>query len=340
MVARTVLPAAVPAAALLVVPWVLGRARTDGPVPSTLVLILAALPLALALRVALKRPVAGVVVLLTVAVVAGRMEGLLTRATNVTRLRNFYGIYKVYDEAGVRYLQHGTTQHGRQYLAGPKKGTPLSYYHPTTPAAGVMTSGQFSFSRVGMVGLGSGALGAYLRDGQELTVYELDPDNLQIARDSFTYLDIAESQGASVSCVFGDGRISLRARPDRSLELLIIDAFNSGSIPVHLLTVEAFAEYARVIGPDGLLLLHVSNKALDLVPVVYSNAAALGLEVCYKSNRDSVHPDADETHWVALSPDASRIDLLVGRLGWIGSAPRSLPRPWTDRYSNVFGALF
>ena len=178
----------------------------------------------------------------------------------MTRLRNYYGIYKIYDQDGLRYLQHGTTQHGRQYLAGPKRQIPLAYYHPTTPVGGVLLCAAFDFKDIGMIGLGSGALATYVGTGQVFTIYELDPDNGRIAEESFSYIDQARQQGATIEYVYGDGRVSLRSRPPASLDLLIIDAFSSGAIPVHLLTTQAFEAYLRVLREDGILLMHVQIK--------------------------------------------------------------------------------
>ena len=258
------------------------------------------------------------------------------------RHRNFYGVYKVYDKDGLRYLQHGTTQHGRQYLAGPRRDTPLAYFHPTTPAAGVLTAREFSFGTLGMIGLGSGALATYAREGQSFTIYELDPDNLPIAEDNFSYLKLARERGAALSFVFGDGRVKLRDGAVGSLDLLIIDAFNSGSIPVHLLTVEAIEAYFKVLAPDGLLLLHLSNKVLDLDPVVYGNADHMGLAAVEQSNEGHIDPDAELTDWMALTRSEAVMAVLRHRLGWHRRKEPAggWPAPWTDRYCNVLGAMW
>ena len=171
--------------------------------------------------------------------------------------------------------------------------------------AQVLLSDGIELERIGMIGLGTGALAAYTHKGQMFDVYELDPDNLPIARENFTYLDIAENNGAKLNFIFGDGRIALRDKKERSYDLFIVDAFNSGSIPVHLVTVEAIEEYLRVLKDDGFLLMHVSNKILDLLPVVYSNAEKLGVWACDQSNEDNIHPDAELTLWMALSKDKS-----------------------------------
>ena len=262
--------------ALTAVPLALFHFLGAGARRESIVLAAAALPMVICLLRLAGRPWPMTALLLGVAVAMNWTEDLAMGARKVRRVRNFYGIYRVFDRDDVRYLQHGSTLHGRQYRSGPKMNTPLAYYHPTTPAAGILQSDALGFDRIDMIGLGTGALAAYARAGQRWTIRELDPDNLPIAMIDFTYLDAARRHGAKVSFVEGDGRVTLRQAPARSVDLLIIDAFNSDSIPVHLLTVEAFQEYFRALTPDGILLLHVSNKFLRLAPVIYSNAPPAG----------------------------------------------------------------
>ncbi|MFC1463150.1 spermidine synthase, partial [Verrucomicrobiota bacterium] len=337
------IPVVVVVAAVVGVPWLAGRIWDD---PNAPVLVLAmGVPVFLAIRYAAGKPWQCAAILLAATIGMHWTEDLVMGAGRVKRLRNFYGIYKIFDKGELRYLQHGTTQHGRQYLSGPERQTPLGYYHPTTPAAEVLTSDEFHFEQIGMVGLGTGALTCYTGSNQVFTVYELDPDNLEVARENFSYIEIAEKRGVDFRFVSGDGRLSIksRARAQRAtyLDLLIVDAFNSGSIPVHLLTVEALRDYAEALAPDGILLIHVSNKILELRPVLESNASAAGLAVCHRDNAGRTVPDAEETYWMAFSRDPGVTGMLVTDLGWWkGRTPaEQLPRPWTDRYSNLLGAV-
>jgi len=308
-----------------------------------LLMILIAVPVVLTLLQAAGKPWQFVILLIVASVSLGFTEDIISRGNSISRVRNFYGIYKVYDAENLRYLQHGTTQHGRQYISGPKTGVPLSYYHPSGPAGELLVSTNFQFrcNRIGMIGLGTGALAAYFTRGQTFSIFELDPDNVPIAERDFTYLKIAKDRGVDVRFIIGDGRLSMRKLQKEELDLLLIDAFNSGSIPVHLMTLEALKEYFRVLGDEGLLLMHVSNRFIDLPPVVCSNAGALGLSFCEKSNAGMVDPDAETTQWVALSRNPQIIGMMVARFGWskarVGAG--NLPKPWTDRYSNVLGAL-
>jgi SAM-dependent methyltransferase len=334
-------PALVLVLALTALPWWMGQQLEGVPFRENFLLAAIGLPVALVLLKLAVQPlwVSGAVLL--IGLLLPLTEDLAARAGRVQALRNYYGVYRVFDAGGQRILQHGSTLHGRQYLAGSKRDVPLAYFHPTTPAASVLASRAFAFRRIGMVGLGTGALAAYAGQGQSFTIYELDPDNLGVAEENFGYLAQARRAGAEVRFVFGDGRLSLAKVRDSGLDLLLIDAFNSGAIPAHLLTVEAFREYLRVVGPGGLVLLHVSNKVLDLEPIVFSNARALGILACRKTNAACVDPDAEATYWAAISRDAAVAGRLISELGWEGPDEGTrLPAPWTDQYSNVFGRMF
>ncbi len=324
---------------LLVVlfPLLLGGLRLS----ATLLFALAALPVALLLRSAARRPMTAALLLAVLACGTGTWQRFSTGGTRVAAHRNFYGIYTIFDRDGQRHLQHGTTLHGRQYRDAARASIPLGYYHPSTPAADVMTRWQPRLRDIGMVGLGTGALAIYAGEGARLTIYELDPDNHTLAEQYFTYLEQSRQRGAQLDFVFGDGRVALRGRTAGSLDLLIIDAFNSGSIPVHLITTEAFELYFRVLREDGLLLLHISNRVLDLAPVLYATAAALGLHACERSNAGAVEPDADETYWMALSRHPATVNALKMEAFWGGRQESEWAgtAPWTDRYSHVSGAI-
>lgn len=258
------------------------------------------------------------------------------------RLRNFYGIYKVYDENGIRYLRHGTTLHGMQRLDPEESGVPLAYYHPTTPIGGLLEQGVETLpplrrkAPVALVGLGAGSLTMYARPGQEWDVFELDPDNLDVAQEFFTYL---EQSPGELRFIFGDARISLGDEQDGQYGVLVVDAFNSDSIPVHLITREALAEYFRCITADGVIALHLSNKYLSLVPIVQATAQTLGCRVFVNHYVNNVHPDARSCVWGALTRDEASANALR-EMGWkdITDFPSQI-EPWTDDYSNIFSAL-
>jgi SAM-dependent methyltransferase len=324
---------------LALMPYVM---RLIGTTNMTFVLIATSLPLFLLLRSVAGRPGRSAWIIFLFLLAVPWTERLATGTSTVHQLRNYYGIYRVYDQDGLRYLQHGTTLHGRQHLDKSMAHIPLSYYHASAPAGEILSSTGFSFTNVGMIGLGSGALAAYLGEDQHLTVFELDKDNVPIAEELFSYTTMARSRGATIRYVIGDGRLSLREEPSASFDLLILDAFNSGSIPVHLLTTEAIDEYFQKLRPDGLLLIHISNRELNLAPTVYSVAAAQKVLSCAKTNYSYTDDGSDECQWMILCRSGEAHNRLTKDMGWMAHDPSiiNLPPPWTDKYSNLLRLMF
>ncbi len=323
---------------LLLIPWLAGHVWTLSEAPLFLLVLLPILPAALSLK---KRPRELVVFLLLALALQHWTERMLLGAGNMKLHRNFYGIYKIYDQDGIRYIKHGTTMHGRQYIDGGKTNIPLAYHHPAAPAGELLRSGLLQPRAVGMLGLGAGALALYGEPDQRFVIYELDPDNERIAEENFTYLSQARARGMHLDFVIGDGRISLRREKDGALDLLILDAFSSDSVPVHLLTVEAMREYLRVVKPDGVILLNVSNRVLDLRPLIFSLARATQLHALVKAYMEDVHPDADSCIWMLVTRDPALARRISEKLGWGTDdlAQNDLPPPWTDQFSNLFRLL-
>ncbi len=255
--------------------------------------------------------------------------------------RSFYGIYRVSDREGKRILMHGSTLHGSQYLRLARQEEALAYYHKFTPAGELMSSSSFNFQTTGIIGLGAGSLSVYTKYGGSVDFFELDPVVGKIAEKYFKYL---RNCAGNLRLIFGDGRLSLARVEDNYYDLLVVDAFNSDSIPVHLLTVEAISEYRRCLREDGIILFHISNRYLNLKPVLAAGGRRLSLEVLSKTNRRRIHnhPDAKSSVWVALVPDRDIAQRLVQDLKWsdLKTDPRIRKiRPWTDRYSNLLAAF-
>ncbi|MBM4147535.1 MAG: hypothetical protein FJ224_00615 [Lentisphaerae bacterium] len=331
------IPALVAFGSVTIVPLTV-RQFLPGAASGLVMVPAAGLPLALALRRGSSSASSAAAVLAAVALGLGFTESAATGGSEILRLRNYYGTYRVFEDSGLRYLQHGNTQHGRQRVAGDGAGVPLSYYHPSTPAGDFLSSRILPGKRAAMVGLGTGALAAYSGSGSVLDIYELDPANEPVARKYFSYLGDAEERGALVRLHVCDGRLGLASAAKASYDVIIVDAFSSGSVPVHLLTKEAFETYRGAMNTDGICLMHLSNRALNMVPFVASTAAEAGLTALTASNAGNVHPDADLTEWVALINHSS-VDLrrALEMRGWV-DVPGPLPRPWTDNYSNLAAA--
>ena len=256
----------------------------------------------------------------------------------VYKKRNFYGIYRVYDQDEKRYLKHGTTLHGSEYLDPALAGEALAYFHAETPSGELLSSPLFSFGKTGLIGLGAGSLAVYARPGSTFDIYELDPDNEFVAREYFSFLD--HSPG-NVRIIPGDARMSLANVEDGTYSTFIVDAFNSDSIPIHLLTLEALEEYFRCLKPDGILLMHISNKYLELKPVLHANGNALGKHVLVKLLARKTHPDSQPCEWLVMTDNSDTALVLKQQLAWeeLAAGPQVTVRPWTDRYSNILSAL-
>jgi hypothetical protein len=256
--------------------------------------------------------------------------------------RNYYGIYDIFDENGVRILANGTTYHGGQYLLPEKQMQPLTYFHQKTPVGRLMESKLYDFHTVGIIGLGVGTLAAYGKEGQEMDFFELDRDVFFIANKYFTYL---KNSRAKINYIFGDARIALSNVPRNRYDLLVMDAFSGDSVPIHLLTTNAMSEYKNCIIRNGIILFHISNRYIDLVPVLFSNAKKVGAYVALDANRgDEYKPEISSSIWVVVTWDPDTFNTLTSKLEWRVNFPRRerpvmFLRPWTDTYSSILPLL-
>ena len=260
------------------------------------------------------------------------------------RTRSYFGVYTIRDSRGVRELDHGTTVHGIQFTGSPVlERLPTTYYAPSSGIGRAMAALDRLYgptARVGIVGLGTGTLACYAQPAQRWRFYEIDPAVVRIARDTgqFTYLkDCLPRPDIRI----GDARISLEADRPASLDLLALDAFSSDAIPMHLMTREAFADYAHVLQPRGLLLVHVSNRFLDLEPVVAAAAQAGGWQAAKLYYQPAQRtPLASASQWIALSRDPATIrTLAAAEPHWVPLVPRAGFEAWTDDYSTILPLL-
>jgi SAM-dependent methyltransferase len=271
------------------------------------------------------------------------------------RMRSYFGTYTISQDntAQVRWLSHGTTMHGMQLLNEPT--LPISYYGANSGIGIASRRAEELFgpgAKVGMVGLGTGTLACYKKPGQIWDFFEIDPLVVEIARERriFSFLEkCAPDAGMHV----GDARLTLAEQPKGKFDLLAIDAFSSDSIPLHLLTKEAFAVYRRALKPDGILLVHISNRYFDLDPVIAAEAKAGGWTAALRFDSPPemlTNKGMRASQWVAMSPDPARLAQLTGRVydkrpayyypdRWIRLEPPRSDNRWTDDYASVLPYL-
>jgi hypothetical protein len=267
--------------------------------------------------------------------------------TTDNQVRSFFGIYTITTNPGInRALVHGTTVHGLQSLKAGAARDPLTYY---APHSGVgltlanLTALYGAKARVGIVGLGAGTVACYARPGQDWRFYEIDPAIAKIARNpgKFTFLSRCLP---TAPIIIGDARIAIAAEPAHGLDVLVVDAFSSDAVPMHLLTREALGVYRKRLAPNGLLLMHVSNRFLDLEPIL----AAAKSDGWYGIARD-YDPSVDEgkrgyakSAWIALAQDQKmlqRLSVVSGEKQWRELKGRDGFIGWTDDHASILPLL-
>ncbi|QXQ05226.1 fused MFS/spermidine synthase [Sphingosinicellaceae bacterium] len=279
--------------------------------------------------------------------VSGGILELRVSATPDQRVRTFFGIYKVEEQPHARTLAHGTTLHGYQSKIPADRLRPTSYYAPGSGAGLVLRAVPVLFgpaARIGVVGLGTGTLACYAQPGQAWTIFEIDPAIVRIARDTgqFTYLRGCKPDAR---IVLGDARLSLALTLPGSLDVLAVDAFSSDAIPLHLMTREAFAVYGRVLAPNGVLLVHVSNRYLQLEPVVAAIARAEGwsaaLHHLFPTAADTARGDTKST-WIALTRSPARmaeVQAATDTANWRPLLPEAGVPAWSDDFASILPVI-
>ncbi len=256
--------------------------------------------------------------------------------------RNFYGVMRVkeYGEPGaenyLRRLLHGVIMHGEQYLHPNFRHRATTYYQNSSGiGAALLSLSDREAVRVGVIGLGTGTLAAYGRRGDTYRFYDINPEVLEVAQREFAYLSDSD---ATIELVLGDARLSLEREPPQGFDVLAIDAFSSDSIPVHLITKEALGVYLRHMKGDGIVAFHVSNRFLNLVPVVARLAAEHQAHAVLVDEESS--DDKTTSTWLLVSRDAQALERPeITAAGAAAPETRDDWRPWTDDYSNLVQIL-
>jgi len=260
------------------------------------------------------------------------------------RSRTFFGVYRVsLDRSGRHHeLSHGTTLHGMQAVDPVSRSEPLTYYHRTGPFGQALAKlpNRATAQRIAVIGLGVGTLAAYAQPGQQWTFFEIDPEVERIARTSayFTYLDACRSQ---CRVVLGDARRSLARDGASRYDLIVLDAFSSDAIPVHLLTREALTLYVSRLAPGGALAFHISNVHLSLGPIVARLAEDQGLvAIDQRERRTADWPEGKTTsHWSILARSGGDLGALNQDTRWAPLVATASVPLWTDDFSNILSVL-
>jgi hypothetical protein len=328
-----------------------------------LVLVAAASAVLVASRIAAERPVLGYAliasaVLATIClrlsrdpalfalgvggiVVAGIADQMSVHGT-LFKERNFFGVREVRADTqrNMHLLMHGTTKHGAQSTDPIKRRQATSYYYPDGPFGDAFRAlPSVPGRRVAVLGLGAGGLAAYAQPGEKWTFYEIDPDIAKLARNPkyFTYL---QDTPATVDITLGDGRLSLAQVPNHSYDLIVGDAFSSDAIPVHLLTLEAFTMYLSKLSEDGVLLFHLSNRYLELEPVLAQMIRSTGVVGLIRINTGLpakvINSGADPSILAVVARRSLYLSRLEGVRGWRPLHLQNGVSLWTDDFSNIF----
>lgn len=254
------------------------------------------------------------------------------------RSRTFYGSYRIVEDSKTVSFFHGTTSHGMQYKSPEARNEPVAYYAKEGPLGEVFKQYDPKAKNVTVVGLGAGTMAAYSKPGQKWTFIEIDPEVIKLAEDT-RYFDYLEKAPAEIDLIAADGRRAISELPDGSQDLIVLDAFSSDSIPVHLLTQEAIAEYKEKLAPNGAIVVHISNRVFDLAPVVVSSALHADLRAV-GSNDTKFGKYSFPSTWMILTEDedwAKEIDKLEN---WGDITDSVKPVKWTDDYSSVLKVLY
>lgn len=258
----------------------------------------------------------------------------------IERERSYLGIHRVTRFAGMHRLVHGNTVHGQQDPARPAE--PLTYYAKIGPIGDVvhMLDGDRRLAHVGVIGLGTGSLAAYAKPNQDWTFFEIDPVVARIAEEPrlFTFLADARRRGAAVAIELGDARLQL-AESSRKFDLLVVDAFGSDAIPLHLLTREALAVYLDHTESGGLIAFHISNNYVDLEPALANLALDASCAAVIRRHDTLSDEEKDRgimpSHWLVVARQAKDVQPLLSA-GWRQARARPEWRPWSDDFSNLY----
>jgi SAM-dependent methyltransferase len=262
-----------------------------------------------------------------------------TRNRPVYRARSFFGIHQVIIDGEYHSLKHGSTVHGVQSTDPARRREPLSYYSRSGPLGELLDAVPTTLKQhVGVVGLGAGTVACYGERGQQWTFYEIDPAVERIARDPRYFTFLADCP-ADVNVVLGDARLSLQRAPDGQFGVLILDAYNSDSLPMHLITREALALYLQKLAPDGVLAFHISTRHLDLKSVLANLALDAHLYALHMNDftgNSGLAQGRFSSRWLVMTRTPASVAPLLATGYWQPPRPRETVGIWTDDHASLF----
>ncbi len=268
---------------------------------------------------------------------------LMSQGQVLHRERSFFGTIRVIrvEPGPYHQLIHGNTLHGQQSLDPGRRREPLTYYHRTGPVGQVfdLLGERAGPLHVAIVGLGTGSLAAYAQPGERWTFYEIDPSVARIASDPAYFTFLCDCRTSAREILLGDARLRLRTAPEHDYDLIVLDAFSSDAVPVHLLTQEAVDLYRSKLAPDGIIAFNISNRYLDLASVVGGLARALCL-VCRVRHDLRLSPDdqrmgKSSSIWAVIANNEAALGALAEHPDWgVPRVPRT-EAAWTDDFSSI-----
>jgi len=288
-----------------------------------------------------KRPVRFALTLGAIILAAGLVTGLGRRTLHSER--NFFGVLRVTNDErrSLHSFLHGSTVHGRQNTLPERRCEALAYYHHEGPFGHILAQFQGSHpqANVAIIGLGTGGAAVYARASEHWTFYEINPAVVSVAqsREYFSYL--SDCTAAPVDIVLGDARLKLHSAPNRSYDLLVLDAFSSDSIPVHLMTQQALDLYLSKLAPGGLIVFHISNRNLDLTEVVGNLAKSRDLSCLSMLDLTPPQPNGkDPSHWIVLARNSADYGNLANDQ-YAHALTGNGANVWTDDFSNILSVF-
>jgi len=270
------------------------------------------------------------------------LQALKSGGGVVSISRNFYGVLTVYERDAQEpkqhhfVLRHGRTTHGMQFVDPEQARWPTAYYGETSGIGRTMRALPPQPARIGVVGLGAGTLATYCRPGDHIRIYEINPEVERLALSRFTYLTNCP---AKVELVSGDARLSLEQEPAHEFDLLVLDAFSSDAIPVHLLTREAFEVYGRHLRTNGVVAIHISNYYLNLEPLVREIARRYQFRLALVTDAAPEAAWVFPSTWALMAPGPCFLDSKGILPQTAQGMDASTVRPWTDDFASLFPLL-